>query len=240
MASATKALQRLYRKMFGAPPKVSKFHPLWTEVSAIARIMTTARAGGRANILWINSGNWRLLANQGSADARASDKRRPFFNKAPYDVCVCDLALKEMSELNRLYAALRPVMKDGGHVIFNTVKVVGVFDGAELFLSCCEFPDLDISQINFHGTAIIALLRALHVRAMRPVATRPVARGAILCALIVLAPLVWLANAWAARRDPSIFRATWTSLTVEFTVKRRNFVALPLDQNRAEAEDAIS
>jgi hypothetical protein len=238
-ASATKALQRLYCKIFGAPPKVGKFHPLWTEVSPVTRKVETWQRTGRANVLWISSGNWRLLANQGNAGDQASDKRAPFFKKAPYDVCVCEIALKEVSELNRLYAALRPLTKDGGHVIFNTVKAGSVFDGAEFFLSCCEFPDLDVSQINFHGTAIIALLRALHVRAMRPVATRAMARGAILCALIVLAPLVWLMNTRAARRDPSIFRATWTSLTVEFTVKRRRTVAPLREPSRAEAQRAI-
>ncbi len=239
LASTTKALQRLYCKMFGAPPKVSKFHPLWTEVSPVTRKMARWQPTGRANVLWINSGNWRFLANHDNNGTPAADRRGPFFKKAPYDLCVCQLALKEMSQLNRLYAALRPLMKDGGHVIFKALKVAGVFDGCELFLSCCEFPDLDVSQINFHGAAIIAPLRALHVRAMRPVATRPVARGAILCALIVLAPLVWLANAWAARRDPSIFRTTWTSLTVEFTVKRRSSTARRPDQSREEAQGAI-
>lgn len=239
LASATKALQRLYCKMFGAPPKVNKFHPLWTEVSPVTRKMARWQPSSRANVLWINSGNWRLLANHDNSGTQASGKRGPFFKKAPYDLCVCELALKEMSELDRLYAALRPLMKDGGYVIFRTLKVGGVFDGCELFLSCCEFPDLDVSQINFHGAAIIAPLRALYVRAMRPVATRPVARGAILCALIVLAPLVWLANAWAARRDPSIFRTTWTSLTVEFTVKRHSSTVRRPDQSREEVQGAI-
>jgi hypothetical protein len=238
-AFAVRALQRLYCMMFGAPPKVSKCHPLWTEVSPINRKIATSQRSGRANFLWIDSGNWRLLANQAAGDRKAADSRSPFLKTAPYDVCVCELALKEMSELNRLYATLRPLMEDGGYVVFKTAKVGGAFDGAELFLSCCEFPDLDVSRINFHGSAIIALLRALHVRAMRPVATRPLARGAILCTLILLAPLVWLANAWTARRDPSIFRATWTSLTVEFTVKRRSAATPLLDPSRAEAEDAI-
>lgn len=239
LASAMKALQRLYNKMFGAPPKVSKFHPLWTEVSPVTQKLARWQPTGGANVLWINSGNWRLLANQGNNGDQGSDKRRPVFKKAPYDLCVCELALREMSQLNRLYATLRPLMKDGGHVIFKTLKVGGIFDGAELFLSRCEFPDLDVSQINFHGAAIMAPLRALHARAMRPVATRPVARGAILCALIVLAPLVWLANAWAARRDTSIFRTTWTSLTVEFTIKRRSSTVRHPAQGLEEAQSAI-
>jgi hypothetical protein len=238
-APVTKALQRLYCKLFGAPPKVSKFHPLWTELAPLSRAMARVQSAGGANVLWINSGNWRLLANEGNTEDQASAKRAPFFKSAPYEVCVCELALREISELNRLYALVRPLMKDGGRVVFTTVKSGSAFDGAELFLSLCEFPDLDVSEINFNGTTIIAFLRAVHLRAMRPVPTRPIARGAILCALIVLAPLVWLANTWAARRDPSIFKATWTSLTVEFTVTRRSAVAPPLDRARAETEDAV-
>ncbi len=239
LAAATKALQTLYGKMFGLPPKIGKFHPLWTDVSPVTRRMAAWQRNGHGNVLWMSSGNWRLLANQRNCGGQASAARDPFFKEAPYDVCVCELALKEMAELDRLYPALRPLMKDGGRVLFKIAKTGNVFDGAELFLSCCQFPDVDVSQINFHGAAIIALLRALYVRAMRPVATRPLARGAILCALILLAPFVRLANAWAARRDPSIFSATWTSLTVEFTVKRRGATAPAAEPSRAEAEDAM-
>ncbi len=228
------ALQRLYCKLFGAPPKVSKFHPLWTEVSSVAE------ATDRANVLRIDSGNWRrMLANQAKDASQACNAPNPFFDRAPYDVCICELALTEMSELKRIYAVLRPLIKDGGRVVFKTMKVGNVFDGRELFLSHCDFPDIDVSQINFHGSAVTGLLRALHVRAMRPVAARPIARGLIICALISIAPLVWLANAWAARRDPSVFSATWTSLTVEFTVKRRRAVAPSVDPSRAEPETAI-
>lgn len=238
--SAMKALQGLYRKMFGTPPKVSKFHPLWTEVSPIGRKMAVWQRTGRANVLSINAGNWRLLANQTNAGSQAPDDRNSFFDKAPYDVCVCELELKEMWQLNRLYAALRPLMKDGGHILFNVIKAGGILDGAELFLTRCEFPNVDVSQINFHGTAITGLLRELHVRAMRPTVARPIARGAVVCALVLLAPLVWLANALAERRDPSIFRATWTSLTVEFAVKHRRVVAPRRDPSRTESESEFA
>jgi hypothetical protein len=130
-----------------------------------------------------------------------------------------------MPELARIYAALRPLMKDGAHVLFKSTKAGWVFDGAELFLSGCDFPDLDISEINFRGSAVLALLRALYIPAMRPVSTRPLARAVIICTLIAMAPLVWLANAWAARGDLSLFSSTWTSLTVEFLVKHRHPVA---------------
>jgi hypothetical protein len=38
--------------------------------------------------------------------------------------------------------------------------------------------------------------------------------------LLLLAPVARLANARAALRDATIFRSTWTSLTIEFAVRR--------------------
>lgn len=228
LASVVKALQQFYCWMFGAPPKVGKFHPLWADVSPISEKLAAWQRAGQTNVLWMRAGNWRLLQSRQTSDERAAETPDPFFKNAPYDVCVCELALKEMPELARIYAALRPLMKDGGHVLFNITKTGGAFDGAELFLSGCDFPDVDISEISFRGSAMLGLVRALYVPAMRPVSTRPFARAVIICALIAAAPVVWLANAWAARRDPSIFSSTWTDLTVEFFVKRRQAVASTL------------
>lgn len=219
LVSATEALRAFYRRTFGAPPTVSKFHPFWTQASSV-RAKAPTKQSGPANVLWLNSSNWQLVANRHNAGGCPSDGQDGYFNKAPYDGCICELSLRDLSEINRIYVAVRPLIRDGGYVLINTVKTGSVFDGAELFLSRCEFPDVDVSKINFHR-GVIAVLRTLYLRAMRPVATRPVVRGATICALILSAPFVWLANAWAARPDPSIFRSQWTSLTIEFMVKRR-------------------
>jgi len=220
LAFALKVLQQFYGWMFGAPPKVSKFHPLWADLSPVTGKLAAWQRAGQSNVLSMPAGSWRLLQSRQTSDDRATDAPNPLFKNAPYDVCVCELALKEMPELARIYAALRPLMKDGAHVLFSTAKTGAAFDGAELFLSGCDFPDLDVSEINFHGSAILAALRALYIPAMRPVSTRPLARALIICTLIAVAPFVWLANAWAAWRDLSLFSSTWTSLTVEFLVKR--------------------
>jgi hypothetical protein len=233
-----KALQQLYCRMFGTPPKVSKFHPLWTDVSPITEKLAAWQRAGRSNVLWMEAGNWRLLHGRQTSDAPVPETPNPFFKNAPYDVCVCELALREMPELARIYAALRPLMKDGAHVLFKSTKAGSVFDGAELFLSGCDFPDLDISEINFRGSAVLALLRALYIPAMRPVSTRPLARAVIICTLIAMAPLVWLANAWAARGDLSLFSSTWTSLTVEFLVKHRHSAAATLAPGLASSSGA--
>lgn len=235
LAFALKALQQFYCLMFGTPPKVSKFHPLWADVSPIAEKLAAWQRAGQGNVLWLRAGDWRLLNGRQTPDNRASETPNPFFKNAPYDVCVCELALKEMPELARIYAGLRPLMKDGAHALFSTAKSGGVFDGAELFLSGCDFPDLDISEISFHGSAFLAPLRALYIPAMRPVWTRPLARALIICMLTAAAPVVWLANAWTARRDLSIFSSTWTSLTVEFQVKRHHVAAPVLAAGRAQS-----
>jgi hypothetical protein len=225
--------------MCGSPPKVSKFHPLWADVSPITAKLATWQSSGRANVLWVTSGNWRMLVNRKNSGDQTAEARDPFFNNAPYDVCVGELALEEISELVRIYEALRPLMKDDGHVLFKTKKAGNVLDGAELFLSLCDFPDVDVSQINFYGAAFTGMLQTLYEPAMRPVATRPLERALIICGLIILAPIVWLANTWALRRDPSLFFARWTTLTVEFEVKRRRNMAPHGDRSRAASGEVV-
>jgi len=235
LALGLKALQQVYCRMFGVPPKVSKFHPLWADVSPVTEKLAAWHSAGQSNVLWMRAGNLRLLLSRQPSNDAAPETPNSFSKNAPYDVCVCELALKEMPELARIYSALRPLMKDGAHVLFSTTKTGGAFDGAELFLSGCEFPDLDVSAINFRGTALLAPLRALYLPAMRPVTTRPFTRALIICTLIAGAPFVWLANAWAARRDLSIFSSTWTRLTVEFLVKRRHAIVPTLAPGRANS-----
>lgn len=239
LASGLKSLQALYDWMFGSPPQVSKFHPLWADVSSITGKMTAWQRNGRVNILRLEPGNWRTLIIQRKFGDHDAGDQAPLFKGAPYNVCICELTFKELTELAPVYATLRPLMKDGGHVLFKTEKVGNVLDGAELFLELCEFPDVDISEINFHGTAITGLLKTLYRPAMRPLSTRPLARGLIICGLVAMAPIVWLANALAARRDPSLYSSTWTTLSVEFRVKRRNAVAPAIARSGAKVDEAV-
>ncbi|HEY7298442.1 MAG TPA: hypothetical protein VH684_10940 [Xanthobacteraceae bacterium] len=239
LASRLKSLRNFYSRMFGSPPQLSKFHPLWADVSPITRKIAAWQKNGQVNILTLEPGNWRTLIIQRQLGDHAGGDQVPLVKAAPYDICVCELTFKELPELALVHAALRPLMKDGGHVLFKIEKIGNVFDGAELFLNLCNFPDVDISEINFRGTAITGFMKTLYRPAMRPLATRPLARGLIICGLIVTAPIVWLANASAARRDPSLFSSTWTSLTVEFTVKRRNAAVPVTVRDRAKVDEAI-
>jgi hypothetical protein len=210
-------LQAIYRRIFGSPPEIGKCHPLWTDLS-IDRKFEEWQRSENCKILRMKADDWRRGRLSGAVDSAAGHS---FLQGAPYDACICDLAFDELADVEPLYAELRPLMNDGGQVVFKTVRSTRLFAQTELFLDSCNFPDIDISEIHFYGTAAVALLQALYIRSMRPVPTRPIVRAISLCALILLAPIVRLANARAARRDSEVFSRTWTSLVIKFQIKRR-------------------
>lgn len=219
-------LNFIYRKTFGSPPQVGRFHPLWADTAPITTRIAAWRSAGEQKILWMKTGGsllHRLLRDRVEPAAVLTDKGRNALSAAaPYDACVCELTLDELSLLNRLYAALRPLMKNGAHVVFSIAKDGNLLDGAELLLERTQFPAIDISEIHFFGTVAAGFLRALYLRAVHSFQKHPVLRALTVSAvLIVLAPLVRLANSRAAARDTAIFSPRWTSLAVEFTVKRR-------------------
>jgi hypothetical protein len=127
-------------------------------------------------------------------------------------------------------------VKDGGHILVYVAKRDRVFEGAELFLQGVAFPRVDVSHIHFWGDAATWSLATLYLRASRSLQSKPLARAVIVSAtLLLLAPIVRLANARAARRDSTIFKATWTSLTIEFTVRRAQSLAGKVRPDRAAA-----
>ncbi len=220
------ALQTIYRSTFGSPPRVSRFHPLWADMSPIAQAVTAWGAAGAQNILWISSTPSLLHSRLGGkradlAKVLSADFGEAIERAALYDSCICDLALGEFLNIDRLYANVRPLVKDGGHILVYVAKRGKAFEGDHLLLQDVVFPSVDVSQIHFWGDVATRSLAMPYLRASRSFQSRPIVRAfAVSATLLLLAPLVRLANARAARRDPTIFRPTWTSLTIEFTVRR--------------------
>jgi hypothetical protein len=222
-----RALQSAYCKVFGSPPDVGKFHPLWSDITPMQRHIEAWKEKGENNILWITADDWRRT--------RESSAETSFSQTIPYDGCVCELPFHELFDLRCLYTELRPLVKNGGHIIFKTVNPTKGFSRTEFFLDSCDFPNSDFSEMHFYGTSVSNFLRAVYVRVMRPASTRILVRVLALCALVALAPLVALVNARSARRDPMIFRSRWTNLLIEFTVKRA-----PLLANMARAPISVA
>lgn len=218
-------LKAIYRNTFGSPPDVGKFHPLWIDAWPVYRKIVAWRNEGKQNFLWISSVdsmfNPLFDHRVDLATLIVSDVRGAFLEKAPYDACVCQLTLAELSLLDRLYSKIRPLMKDNGHIIVDVVKSQDLFDGAEFILEHTNYPDVDVSEIHFYGTTTTAILRMLYWRSASSFLNRPVIRALTVgTSLLLLAPIVWLANTRAARRDTTIFSDVWTSSLIEFTVKR--------------------
>jgi hypothetical protein len=235
-----RALRAFYRSTFGAPPQVSKFHPLWTDGRALWK-NDASFIRGKQSILRIGPDTWLFCgAIEDTTDASillSSSGSRSAFKKAPYDACVCTLTQRELPNLGRLYAAIRPLMKDDGQVLFHAMRTSGMFEGIGDAVENLDFPDIDISEIHFYGTWATAALRAVYLRACRSLGGHPMLIGLV---LVMLAPLVRLANARAARRDPSIFSPLWTSLSVEFAVKRVRPAQLRHSEDQPQAVRAAA
>lgn len=220
------ALRAIYRSTFGMPPRVGRFHPLWADMSPITRVVAAWGDAGEQNVLWISSTASLLYRRLGGAHVDlaktlGADIDEAIERAAPYDACICELTLPEFLRIDRLYANVRPLVKDGGHILVYVAKRGKVFEGANLVLQDAAFPSVDVSHIHFWGDAATWLLAKLYLRASRSLQSLPVFRALIVSVtLLLLAPIVRLANARAARRDSTIFRSTWTSLTMQFTVRR--------------------
>ena len=218
-------LRAIYRNTFGSLPNVGRLHPLWIDAWPVYRKIAAWRAEGKQNFLWISSTDSmfnRLFDRRVDLTTLlASDIRGAFLEKAPYDACVCQLMLAELTHLDRLYSKIRPLIKDNRQIIVDVVKSQDLFDGAEFILEHTSYPDVDVSEIHFYGTTTTAVLRMLYRRAVSSFSNRPVTRALTVgTSFLLLAPVVWLANTRAARRDTTIFSGVWTSSVIEFTVKR--------------------
>src|ERR1051326_74723 len=219
-------LQTIERKTLGSPPQVGRFHPLWPDMSPLAQAIATWSDAGNQKLLWVSSGASLFHRRLGGERVDlnkilSADPAAPTGREAPYDTCICELTLLELPAIERLYAVVRSRVKNGGHILVYVAKQGKVFEGANLVLQSLSFPSVDISQIKFWGNASTWFLGTLYLRTLRYFQSMPVVRALIAGVMLpLLAPFARIANAYAARRDATIFRSTWTSLTIEFTVRR--------------------
>jgi hypothetical protein len=224
-------LKAIYRATFGVPPQINKLHPLWADLSPLSRRIAAWREEGARQILWISSRDsvlQRLLGERVEPSAFLTGRvSAAVLAKAPYDGCICNLMLDELRELDYLYAKIRPLMKDGAHIAVSVAKEGIGLDGAELTLEKTAFPSIDISEVHFFGTTATWLLSRSYLRVAEYFSARRSARVIASTALLaIMAPLAWCANVRAARRESEIFSPTWTSLVIDFMVKR----ARPMQQ----------
>jgi len=221
-----KLLESIYTAAFGRLPVVSKHHPLWTDTHTVAEHIAAWKQR-QVRILWLASDDsmfHKQLRNRIDPAAILLDIRDAVGDYGPYDACLCELTIDELADLRNYYIRLRPLMADGAEVVvyvFN--KNLRTLQSNDASFYEQALPDMDLSEIRFFGSPATAAYRRLYLLALDSSPIRPVLRGLLTAlALIVFAPVVRLANALAARRNPEIFSPTWTSLVINFRIKKEH------------------
>jgi hypothetical protein len=234
-------LRVAYSRTFGSPPQVGTFHPLWLDTDRVNKQLAEWKKNG-ARVLWLTSRDslfHSVLRDRLDTAALFLEDPAACLFAAPYDACLCELAVDELVNLSRLYAKIRPLILDGGKVVFLVANRDRSVAPSDMALCQTALPDVDVSEIRFYGSAATDMLRRLYLRASNSFANRPLSRvlatGAV---LIGLAPFVRLANALASRRDPTLVTSHWTSLVVSFTVRKASAAGLP-DQSGRPSGDGM-
>jgi len=223
-------LRVAYRRSFGSPPDVGTFHPLWLDTTWVNQELADWKKKN-AHILWLTSRDslfHSVLRDRLDTAALFLEDAGESLFAAPYDACLCELAVDELVNLNRLYAKIRPLMQDGGKVVFLVANRDRSIAPHDMALCQTALPDVDVSEIRFYGSAATGMLRRFYLGASNSFPNRPLSRvlatGAV---LIGLAPFVRLANAFASRRDPTLLTLRWTSLVVSFVIRKGSAARLP-------------
>ena len=114
----------------------------------------------------------------------------------PYDACLCELSLSELSNLPALYSRIRQLVADGAEILVYVHTLGRNPLRANPFAAYEElFPAIDVSSVHFHGNATTALIRKLFFKGTRHFAHKPRVRAVMAAiTLVALAPFAWLAN----------------------------------------------
>jgi hypothetical protein len=223
--TVARALEGLYRWVFGEIPDVTRFHPLWIDVHDVAATLDQWKSEGR-KLLWLSSVDslFRRRLSDRVDTTSILIGSEAISADASYDCCLCELAFDDLPRLRELYARVRPSLQDGAtmivHVFNRNHRTIAAAD-----TSLCEiaFPDTDISELRFLGTRTSSGLQLVFLKLIGSLSRSRVVHGlAVWCALTILAPLVWLANTGATMRDKSKFSPTWSTLLVAIRVKKQD------------------
>jgi hypothetical protein len=214
----------IQEKLVGSVPLVRRTHPLWLDTADVVEQISAWRRSGHDRILWLSSKDsffHRLMPGHAqSPQLLLKGSNGPRREDAPYDACLCELSLSELSCLRALYARIRELLTDRGEILI----YVHTLASNPLRASPYDdlLPALDVSTARFHGNATTALIRKLFFKGTRHFAHKPRLRAVMAAAtLLALAPFAWLANSQAARRDASKFDSGWTSAILHFVVKKK-------------------
>ena len=195
------------------PPRLQRSSQAW-------------RRSGRHRILWVSSKDsffHRLMSARAQSPQLVLKASSVVEDELPYDACLCELSLSELSILPALYSRIRRLVADGAEILVYVHTLGRNPLRANPFAAYEElFPAVDVSSVHFHGNATTALIRKLFFKGTRHFAHKPRLRAVMAAiTLLALAPFAWLANWRASRRDASKFASGWTTAVLHFGVKKK-------------------
>lgn len=217
-------LLRLYHMAFGRLPNTTAWHPYHT---MLRPVMAALEPDAGAAILVVSSGG-----PFGSLFARAFSGRnlsvtpgmltseiyrQVFRNASKFDLCLCDLASEDLANFRRLLPSIRPLLKDRSRiVVFHHNLAARTLDEDTFAFTRGLFPLVGRSRISFSGSLVSAsIIRWYTSRLARHNLARPASMIALAATLAVCAPLSRLMAKLEEKRNPHLFPAHCTSMTIE-------------------------
>src|ERR1700730_5978091 len=213
-------------KMFGLVPLVRRTHPLWLDTAEVAAQLSGWRRSARHRILLVGSKDsffHRLLPGRAQSPHLLLKASSVLEGELQYHACLCELSLRELSDLHTLYSRMRQLVVDRGEILICVHTLGGTTLRAHPFAAYEElFSAVDVSSVPFHGNATTALIRKLFFKGTRHFAHKPRVRAVMAAiTLLALAPFARVANWQASRRDATKFASGWTTAVLHFTVKKK-------------------
>jgi hypothetical protein len=215
---------RFYHLAFGRLPNTTPWHPYHT---MLRPVMAALEAAVGAEILVVSSGGpfGPLFARAFSGrnltvtpGMLSSETYRQAFRDTPkFDLCLCDLASDDLVTFRELFLDIRPLLKDRARiVVFHHNLAARPLDAETFTFTRGLFPLVGGSRISFSGSLISAsLIRWYASRLARHNLARPSSIIALAATLAICAPLSRLVAKLEQRRNPRLFPARCTSMTIE-------------------------
>lgn len=127
-ASIRERLGRAFAKIFGLPPKLTRWHPQWADYAPLFEVLQQ-KCGETAKLLMVSESATVLttwLGNGGERFQRLRASRllaMKVANLAPlrqcFDVCLVELSEQEAKHASRIMARVEPLLRDGGTLIIS-------------------------------------------------------------------------------------------------------------------------
>ena len=227
------AITKLYDKVFGRPPYVKLFHPLWHEMEPLLRLLPSPASGSMKANLFIASNSPTLFRYYQLAGVCPLILQPGFQNlleksiekvgKNLIEFCFIEIEIEVLPELRQLCRQVRPCLVDDGKILVyarnHSGKEISNGNISALFNS---FPNFGFTQVSWLGTKE-------HLRVLKRLNGTQVngKLGALIQGLkrIINAPKLAWSNSNTLKRELDVFDPNFTAIIIETNLR------CPLEEN---------